>query len=181
MRSAQSGDIFVLLTPSPTLSSSDFPWQLAWQARYGGTITDPLHVSLQRFICPDEEQLGEVIRALQAATTRCTPLPLVGVDVRPLYSAFREKYILKCRTERTSALQSLDDLINTLLETHGLTPHYRKLAVLITVLEAIAKPVSMSPQPLPMPQPLFIGCQLVVSRVTGQERYDMIAQWDMHG
>jgi hypothetical protein len=179
MRIAKTGDIFVLLTPTPNLTADDFAWQNKWQGDFGGSRTDPLHVSLQRFVCPNDVILEHFINTLRAATAPLAPLSLAGVDLRPLYSAFREKYILKCRVNRDEPFQALDTIIRQTILESGQQPHYRHLAVLITVLEGIAKPISLAPKALPIPVPLFVGSHLVVSQIVGQEQYEFIAEWDL--
>lgn len=179
MRTAKTGDIFVLLTPPLQLTTADFPWQRAWQRSHGGNCTAPLHVSLQRFVCPTEAVLDQSISALQSATAAMLPLSLVGVDIRPLYSSFRKKHVLKCRVRRDAPLQALDDLVRQTVSGIGQDPHYRHLAVLVTVLEDIAKPPSLAPEPLPTPVPLFIGSRIAVSRIVGQELYEVIAEWEL--
>lgn len=180
MRTAKVGDIFVLLTPPHELTEADFPWQLTWQATFGGRCTNPLHVSLQRFICPEEEALHLLIDALQSATMSLKPLHLTGVDLRPLYSSFRETYILKCRVRRDAPLEALDLVTRQTVLANGQQPHYRYLAVLVTVLEGIGKPQSLAPEPFAQPVPLFFGSRMVVSRVIGQESYQVIAEWSLN-
>ncbi|MCB0061717.1 MAG: hypothetical protein KDE19_06365, partial [Caldilineaceae bacterium] len=157
------------------------PWQTAWQTALGGRCTHPLHVSLQRFVCPEAKRLEQLISALHIATATLPPVQLTAVDIRRFYSAFREAHILKCRVQRDEPLQNLDALVRQVVVANGLHPHYRNLAVLVTVLEGIAKPVSPTPDPLPEPMPLFVGSRMVVSRVTGKEVYDVLADWQLHG
>ncbi len=179
MRAAQIDDIFVLLTPSTPLTSAETAWQNQWQKIHGGSRTDPLHVSLQRFVCADQAQLAAVVNALQTATAQLAPVPIVGVDLRSFYSAFRGKEILKCRAERTKPLQILDTIVRRTVLQNGLTPHYQEPVELITVLEGNTEALMPTPQPLPFPQPLFVGSRLVVSQVVGQEEYRLIAEWEL--
>lgn len=179
MRAATTGDFFVLLLPTAPLTSAEIAWQTHWQQIHGGSRTDPLHVSLQRFTCADEAQLTAVVNALQRATAQLTPVRIVGVDLRSFYSAFRGKEILKCRAERTEPLQRLDALVRGTLLQNGLIPQYQEPVELITVLEGITEGHVPTPQPLPFPQPLFVGSRLVVSRVIGQEEYALIRTWEL--
>ncbi len=179
MRAAQTDDIFVLLTPSAPLTNAEIAWQNQWQRIHGGIRTDPLHVSLQRFVCADEAQLTAVVNALQTATAQLAPVQIEGVDLRSFHSAFRGKEILKCRAERTEALQRLDAIVRRTVLQNGLRPDYQEPVELITVLEGITEALIATPQPLPSPQPLFVGSRLVVSRVVGQEEYELIRAWEL--
>ncbi len=179
MRKAQRDDLFVLLTPAASVTSADLTWQQQWQATYGGHCTDPLHVSLQRFVCPPAAPLHALIEALQRATAKFAPLSLVGVDLRPLYSAYRDNYVLKCRVQRSAVLEALNSTVRQTILAHQIRPHYNRLAVLVTVLEDIGSPASLAPHPLPVPLSLCTAARLLVSRVTGQEEYEHIASWDL--
>lgn len=142
-------------------------------------MTKPVHVTLQRFVCPDGNLLTHLIDQLQIATKALPPLPLEAVDLRPLYSKFRETYILKCRVERTDGLLAFDETVRQTVIDCGFSPHIRNPSVLITVLEGIPKPMRIEPERLPTPMPLFTGSSIIVSRVIGREMYEMLHSWQI--
>ncbi len=180
MRTAKIGDHFVLLIPTQTAPAVDFAWQRACQRQFGGDCTDPLHVSLQRFSPTDPASLTIFAQALCRATATLPPLALTGVALRPLYSRFRDRYVLKCRVALAEPLQLLSTTVHQCLATAGLKGDYRRIMVLVTVLEGIMRPITLDAQPLPAPLPLFVGGTLVISRITGPEMYEELFSWSFN-
>lgn len=180
MRSAKIGDHFVLLIPTRTEPAVAFAWQRAFQRQFGGDCTDPLHVSLQRFTPADPVSLTTFAQALRSATATLPPLALTAVDLRPLYSRFRDRYVLKCRVALVEPLQLLSSRVQQSLVAAGLKGDYRRVMVLVTVLEGIMRPITLAVQPLPTPLSLFVGGTLVISRITGPEMYEELFSWSLN-
>lgn len=180
MRSAKIDDHFVLLIPAQTEPGVDFAWQRAFQRQFGGECTDPLHVSLQRFSPTDPASLTTFARVLRTATATLPPLALTGVALRPLYSRFRDRYVLKCRVTLADQLQLLSTIVHQSLAAAGLKGDYRRIMVLVTVLEGIMRPLTLDAQLLPAPLPLFVGGTLVISRITGPEMYEELFSWSLN-
>jgi len=178
LRAAQPGDLFLLLLPTADPQATPPIWQTEWQARYGGNCTQPLHVSIQRFTCTDPAQLPALADALQMATTAHKAIPVAGIALQPLLSGFRQNLILKCRLQQNAALHALSDLTRAQLTQQNLIPDFPWYPDLITVLEDI-DPIPVGQILLPTPQPLFIGNELLLSRVIARNTYLPIRQWQL--
>lgn len=175
---AQPGDLFILLTPTAQAQTITPTWQKTWQARYGGQCTQPLHASLQRFSCTDPAQLTMLVDALQRTTVSIKAIPLVGIALQPLLSGFRQNTILKCRLQHHTALSTLATTIREQLTQHDLIPDFPWYPELVTVLEDI-DPLPADEIRLHAPQPLFMGSQLVLSRVVARNTYTQLWQWQL--
>lgn len=177
-RPAAPGDIFVLLTPASTLIEEN-DWQCALQAKYGGSVPQPLHVSLQRFICPDPAQLAAFLDGLQAITSTLLPIPIEGCELQPLYSAFRQNTILKCRILVHEPLCALEDLVLHQMKAHHLEPDFHWHSALITVMEGIENAPAEPTIILPNLLRLFIGQQILISRIVAPGQYQSLRQWQL--
>jgi len=180
IRSAQPGDIFILLLPEEKTQPVAFPWQRRLQAQYGGQCTQPLHVSLQRFTCADPSYLTAFKNTLQAAISRVKPLSLEGIALQPLFSNFRQNYILKCRLQQNEAINSLAAMISQQLQQHNLTPDFPWCPELVTVLEDIDR-TATDEILLHSPETLFVGSTLLLSRVVARNEYLPLWQWQLQG
>ncbi len=176
VRAAQLGDLFLLLLPAEQRQATTPTWQTMWQACYGGRYTQPLHVSLQRFRCADPAQLTALLETLPVATTAIDPIALTGIGLQPLLSHFRQNTILKCRLQPNTALHALADLMRVQLTQQNLIPDFPWYPDLVTVLEGIA-PLPAREIMLDAPQPLFVGSQLLLSRVVARNHYLPLGQW----
>lgn len=176
-RAAAPGDIFVLLMPDDNTGATP-AWQCALQEQYGGRITAPLHVTLQRFTCSDLKKVEMLQERLQPAIATFLPISVMGSDMTPLYSNFRHNHILKCRLQRNDSLQALTEEVANQLRALALTAHYPSSwsGELVTVLEGIEPPPTDFVIPLSAPTQFFVGTQLLISRVVGPDHYEQLYQ-----
>lgn len=176
-RPAVPGDIFILLTPASEPSAGDPEWPNTVQQSYGGEHTKPLHVSLQRFICPDPAQLTAFLDGLQAATVTLRPIPVEGMALQPLYSAFRQQMILKCRILVSDPLRNLADIILHQMQAHHLEAILPWYSELVTLLEGIERVPTEQRIILPNAMLLFVGHQILISRIVAPGQYHTLRQW----
>jgi hypothetical protein len=177
LRAATVGDLFILLTP---LTEGELPWQRTLQARFGGICTAPLHVTCRRFVCSDQVLLQTATQALQQQTQHLTPMPVIGLELLPLDSEFRQNQILKCRVQMTAAILALDAIIEQVFLEHNIVPHFASVSNLVTVLEGI--------EPLPAEAPiawdecpcqLFVGRQLSISALVASQTFEIQWRWPL--
>lgn len=175
---AEPGNLFILLAPANQLAADEQVWLDALAERFGGHPLDLIHVSCQRFVCSDPNLLRSLQATLRQRTRQLRPIPITGLELLPLYSPFHEAQLLKCRVQINAGLAQLDQLVAWLLQSYAIQPEFPALSDLVTLLAEI--------DPLPPEQPivatelprqLFLGDQLMVSRINQQRDFEILWQW----
>ena len=172
-RPARVGDYYLLLVPTDTAVT--LAWQRPLQRRFGGQVTDPVHVSLQRFVGKDEVRVRHLADTLKSSLLPYPPIPINGRVLFPLYSQFRREYILKCEAERPYSLVHLTRTINQILIRFKMETTFATASTWITVLEGID---DMDADYIAFPQPLFTATRLLCSQIVGTGRYRDVWQLD---
>src|SRR5713101_7094128 len=103
-RSAQPGDICVLLRPVVFENKVIRRHQAALQAIFGGQVTEDLHLTCQRFEVASPETLSALTADLQSVAKATPPIPLMATHVVPFYSRFRKGHLLKIGITVTAEL-----------------------------------------------------------------------------
>ncbi|MFO7537143.1 MAG: hypothetical protein R6X32_03685 [Chloroflexota bacterium] len=172
-RSAQAGDYYLLLVPEDTAVT--LTWQRPLQQRFGGQCTDPVHVSLQRFVCENEARIQQLADALETTLLPYPPIPIIGRSLFSLYSDFRQENILKCEVERPAELVRITQTINQMLVRLKIETTFATASTWITVLDGIDKTTE---DQILFPQPLFMATRLLCSQIVGTGRYRVVWQLD---
>jgi len=184
IRTAQPGDVFVLLTPDPDEALDVRRRQLALQATLGGRVSAPVHLTSQRFEVPDDQPLSEVLEALQTALQTLPAFALTATSFIPLFSRFRQTYILKWCTQESPALRQLGALLESTLVTTRATPHFRYsagwIATLITALEGLpGLPDDSRLDMVEFPHHLFVARHVLVTRLRAQREFETILRFSL--
>jgi hypothetical protein len=175
-RSAQPGDICILLRPLVFERKVIRQHQTALQAEFGGTITDDLHLTCQRFEVRSVEALGELGADLHVLAKSSEAMPLTAIHVVPFYSRFRKGHILKIGISITDELRKFTAVLHDALTARGISSLYRAQSqpTLVTVLENIEHfPDGTSFHKL-LPFHLFTARQIALSRINGVDDFELI-------
>jgi len=164
---AQTGDICALLIPSYGESIALKSRLKDLHKRYGGEIASPLHLTCQRFRATTE-QLEQLKPRLIRLATATPPLPLMGQNLEPFYSTFRQQEILKCRITPTEKLVHFVTKLSEELEDLGIDPHFPWVSELVTLFEDIQVGLLRKED---YPQRLFWGQRLVLTQIKAPGRY----------
>lgn len=164
---AQTGDICALLIPSYAESIALKSRLKDLHQRYGGEIASPLHLTCQRFRA-SEEQLEQLKPKLIRLATRTQPIPLLGQNLEPFYSTFRQQEILKCRISPTDSLISFVTKLSKELEDLSIEPHFPWVSELVTLFEDIHVDLLRKED---YPTRLFWGQRLVLTQIKAPGRY----------
>ncbi len=164
---AQAGDVCALLIPSYAESIALKSRLKELHHRYGGEVASPLHLTCQRFRA-DAKQLELLKPRLIRLVSRTSPIPLMGQNLEPLYSTFRQQEILKCRISPTEALTSFIERLNGELEELNINPHFPWVSELVTLLEDIQVGLLRKED---YPSRLFWGQRLVLTQIKAPGRY----------
>ena len=178
LRPAQIGDLCLLIQSSQPISDELYPRQRALQARYGGTLIQPLHLTCQRFAGQDERQWQFLLTHLRQHMGAVMPFPVTAVGLQTLAVPVLQTTILKWVIALTPALLQFQALIDDALAGSGIAGHYAPgfVSSLVAALRDIT-PATLT-QPLhdsTLPYLLFTADQLVLSRILGPNQFAILA------
>ncbi len=165
---AQVGDICALLIPSYAEAAALKLRLKDLHQKYGGEIAKPIHLTCQRFRV-DEFQLEALKPRLIRLASRTAPVPLMGQNLEPFYSTFRQQEILKCRISPSEALTQFVDGLNREIEDLGIVPHFAWVSELVTLFEDIYVGGLLKKEDYPAR--LFWGQRLVLTQIKAPGRY----------
>lgn len=186
IRTAQSGDVFVLLTPAHNDDYEVRRRQRALQATLGGRITEPAHLTCQRFEVPDDQELTTVLAALKAALQPLPAIPLTATGFIPFFSRFRQNNILKWSIQEQPTLRQLGALLESTLVQARATPHFRYsagwVATLITALEGLPDmPDDSKLDTTHFPYDLFVARDVLVTQLQEHREFETIMRFPLLG
>lgn len=175
-RPVQPGDVNILLAAESTTPAL-LKHQLDLQARFGGRLLAPVHLTFQRLVLP-HERLPFLVEQFQHKLEHFTPFPVYATDITWIYSSFRQGYILKWVSTSSAKWLHFCQIGQAILQqSHlsGLYPDDRQ-PPLITALVGIEKPTQEAAKPeMVYPKPLFIASRLLISQIDGPNEFTILA------
>jgi hypothetical protein len=172
-RPAVSGDICVLLAPSRPVSGRGAAFIDRLHADLGGERVDPLHVTVDRVATDNAPAL---IQSIHASARRLRPAPIRVDRLYFLPSQSRGPEIVKLEVSPDEVLdEDVDELLATLrrLGIPSLYPSDRAKPT-VTTLQRVTRRDSVAPTLSGLPLELFVADVVVVSRITGLARYEIL-------
>ena len=172
-RPAVAGDICVLLAPSRPLSGPGAAFVDRLQADLGGERVEPLHVTVDRVATHDAaaliQSVGDSVRRLRQAP----------INVGRLYflpSQSRGPEIVKLEVGPDPLLDDDTNELLAALRRCGLPSLYPtdRAKPTITVLQRVIRRDSLVPDVSALPLELFVADRVIVSRITGMARYEIL-------
>jgi len=138
-----------------------------------GEIVDPLHVTVDRVATDDAAAL---IRAVHESAGRLRPAPIRVARLYFLPSQSRGPEIVKLEVAADAVLgQDVDELLAA-LRLCGLPSLYPtdRTTPTITTLQRVTRRDSVEADLAPLPLELFVADRVIVSRITGPARYEIL-------
>jgi hypothetical protein len=184
IRTAQPGDVFVLLEPNIEEANEVRRRQMELQAALGGRISEPLHLTCQRFEVTDERRFDHVLETLKSTLQELPAFALTANGYIPLFSRFRQTYILKWYVQETPALRHLGALLESTLITARAIPYFRYsagwIATLITALEGLPDlPDDHRLSRNDFPFHLFTARHVLVTRLRSGREFETIMRFPL--
>ena len=134
---AQPGDICIMLVPADFQGAQGRDWQLNLQQKYGGSVTDKLHLMVQRFTPGEEEDIEEIEAFLKNLAAELEPIPILIHEIFTASSGFRGKIILKGATPSTPEITAVSERVNREIENMSCKGHYSFIPRFVTLLEGL--------------------------------------------
>lgn len=179
---ATTGDICILLSersPSP----DDREWLRWLQNRLGGFQTENLHVTCHRIRFRDDETKYEYCRSVALSLSDIAPIEIHGGRLVPVFSDFRNTWIVKCNSHLSDELRNVFDTLDAITEPTGaLTAFEHKpdhTCVPITVLEGIESIPDPEIELGDMNQPIFTANRLVITEIGRGYTFTEVASLDL--
>lgn len=168
-RPAAKGDICVLLESTrPAEHRRLQQHQYALQARFGGKLINHVHLTAQRFVCPDPQQFERFVAQLEKELVDVRPFELTAIAMQTLYVAVLNANLLKWRVEANADLKNLNRTLEQTLRASGITPLYVPGAI-STLVSALHDVPDLTETELvhtePFPLPLFTVETLIFSQI----------------
>jgi hypothetical protein len=137
---------------------------------YGGRIVDPLHLTLERV---SGDRADDLIAAVRRSIPRLRPVPVRGESLMTMRSSYRRGDILKVETAQERIAPNVD-AVRSAVRAAGLTSLYGgERRANVTVLEGITEDGEL-PAEKWRPLELFTADLVIVSRIAGASRYDIL-------
>jgi len=181
LRRAIDGDFCLLAIPESTPAPL-YEHQRQLQQIYGGFITSPVHLTLQRFTTLTPNSLSALKHNLQDLLPGILPLQMHAKMSYPLYSEFRQSEIIKWEIEVTKDIRNFFVRLEEILRLSACVSQYPTgwTSSLITALEEVSTngnnaPVNM----VDAPRPLFSANKILISRINSYRDYLIIDEFSI--
>jgi hypothetical protein len=140
------------------------------RSEFSGRIVDPLHLTLERTDGKDADVIAAAVRGF---AVRVGPIAVRGETLFITRSPYRGSDVLKLHVTESEPLRRQIDALRSTFRKAGLRSLYGdERATSVTVLEQIERDGPLDGWPLPME--LFVADELIVSRILGPSRYDIL-------
>jgi len=178
-RTAQPGDVCVLLEPAEEEIAELRQRQTALQARFGGRPHERVHLTCQRFELPDEALPLGLVQHLRRALVAVRPFPIVAVSLVQCYHSFWGSCLLRWCIQYPKDLRRFGLIVEDALIAAGVTPHFSVASgwepTLVTALEAIPEmDLDRHPGSISFPHHLFVVQRVVLSRIRGRGEFEIL-------
>ena len=172
-RPAVAGDICVLLAPSHQLTGPGAAFIDRLHADLGGERVEPLHVTVDRVATDDAAAL---IRCIRDSVRRLHPAPIRVDRLYFLPSPSRGPEIVKLEVSSDTVLDGDMNEILAALRLCGLPSLYPtdRAKPTITTLQRVTRRDSFDADVAGLPLELFVADRVIVSRITGVARYEIL-------
>ncbi len=184
-RVARAGDVCLLLEPGRDELPRLRQRQAALQARFGGRPHRRVHLTFQRFELGDESRVAPMVRGLADSLVGLPPIPLVAVSLAQLEAPFWGMRQLRWCIQGSAALSWLGRRTEAGLVAAGVTPHFfggrNWNPTLVTALDQVPESdMAAHLAELTFPRPLFTGRWVVVSKILGRARFEILDRIELY-
>lgn len=120
--------------------------------------------------------MPHIIDRVKTTLAAVQPFPIIAVSLVQFYSPFWETTLLRWSVQSTDALRHCQAVVENMLMSLGITPHYPSdRSALVTALEGIPE-VSLDHhlRGMVFPHHLFVVREVVLSRIKGKREFDVL-------
>jgi hypothetical protein len=163
----------LLFAPSGPLSAAGAAFVDRLSSKLGGERVEPLHVTVDRVTTKDAAGL---VRAVHESVWRLRPAPIRVDRLFFLPSESRGPEVVKLEVMPDRALDSDFEALLSVLRQLGVPSLYRddRARPTITTLQRVVRRDEVDPDLSALPLDLFVADTVIVSRITGPARYEIL-------
>jgi len=178
LRPGQAGDICILLEPAdPTEIHALRQHQNALQQLFGGQISDPVHITCQRFQLTDPYKYSDLLDQLRYLAVDYQPFQISAQGLVPLFSSYRQMLLLKWEIPLEPWLVTVSTRLEQILVKLAINSLYPPgwVSTLVTALIDINPDSTQPPELFPdFPHPLFTPTILTLSKLHGPSEFEIM-------
>jgi hypothetical protein len=154
--------------------------QLGLQAHYGGQPIEHVHLTCERFLCPDKTKIPDLVQRLAHDLAQVEPFTLTACALETLYVPMLQCHILKWEIEISQELGHMVQLLRALLSETGMSLLYAPefVSSLVSALKDLSQRI---PDRLDcdMPYPLFTVNRVLLSEILAPNEFKIMAAIDL--
>lgn len=179
-RTARPGDVCVLLEPGEKEVPKIREIQTSLQALLDGYPHERVHLTCQRFSLEEGALLAAAIDQIGVRVASLSPVSVTADGFVIVESPFWQSRLLRWRIQVTEDLRRLVTAVEGGLAAAGVRPHFPSavgwMPTLVTALEGfpMREDTDDRLRAQAFPEYLFTGRQVVLSRIVGQRRFDIL-------
>jgi hypothetical protein len=180
-RIAQPGDVFFLLVPTGAELARLQQQQHDLQARFGGQLVQPIHVTVERFSPENGQFAGQCLTRLREILSTVRPFPLFTDMLIQFFAPYWQRTVLRWRVQQTPLWHNFRDLLETTLAEVRCPSHFiRERHATCTIL-SLSEPVELSTmeQATELPNPLFTVRELWVSELQAKGHFQILEKLEI--
>jgi hypothetical protein len=175
LRSAQPGDICVLLLPEPADLIDIRRRQDRLVKTFGGWIAPEVHITCQRFKSPQARSLDEQVLRLRTVLGRQPAFVVQAARLVQFEAPFWQTHVLRWEIQTTPEFSAFIEGLDAALVEIGFEPHYPHDAPFTCSALDLLNPVLLDlAPPAEYPLALFRAQRVVFSRVLGLNDFETI-------
>jgi hypothetical protein len=177
-RTAQPGDIFLLLVPSAQELHQLRQWQYKFRERYGGQPVEFIHITCQRFSPGPYSLEVPCIEQLKNDIQNSQPFKINTDRLIQFYAPYWQRYVLRWRVQETISYSQFRDRLNTILIKTGCLSHFdRHRHATCPILNLGGKiDLEFNPPKTTFPTELFTAKHLWVSKLQNDNRFEILEE-----
>jgi hypothetical protein len=179
-RAAEPGDCFVLFSPSKTELAKMAQLQHQFHNAFGGQPLIDLHLTCQRFLVHQADDLPHILRELKQALINSTPFSVVvGTWVINSLRVTKSS-TLQWQLQSNSPWYAFRDELEQYLKSVGISPDYGPDVLgHITVLRKIAPQTLATSLDAIFPRNVFQAQTIQISQMTSARQFEILDEFQI--
>ncbi len=175
LRSAQPGDICVLLVPDAAEVISLRARQEKLVKTFGGWVSPEVFITCQRFEPPPARSLDELVLGLRTVIGRLSAFDVQAARLVQFEAPFWQTHVLRWEVQPSEAFLGFIRGLDEALVKSGLAPHYPHDAPFTcSAVDLLGEVRLEAAPPEAYPHPLFRARRVVFSRVLGLNDFETL-------
>lgn len=176
VRSAQVGDVCVLLVPGLEELAALRRTQESLAQAFDGWLTPEVVIACQRFDLPEEQKMPDILAALSRSVAGLPSFPVYSDGLVQFHAPFWQAHVLRWQVQESPEWKDFITNLDAALQSAGVEPHYPHDRPFTCSAVDLITPVQLEYAPkMTFPRLLFTARQVVFSKVLGLNDFKTLA------